>query len=161
MDSAKSPPEGHAAVSATIVAAVMASATEPEEGSTPPWRPDDEYAYQVLVDTIIRSGSALPGNGNGGQRFTNLQSIIYTKIGREYFDMTAFWRIVDYPDAFTTEFWKLFSQSIRPASTRWMKTVGRLGSTGKTILATTGRRTSTARCGSLRSLRSERSSTWG
>ncbi|CAN0541723.1 unnamed protein product, partial [Laminaria digitata] len=90
-----------AAVSAAAVAAVLASATEVEDGNAPPWRPDDEYASEVLFD-VISSRSALSGPGNDGQRFAHLQPIIHADIGREDFGrgMTAFWRrIVDEPDA--------------------------------------------------------------
>ena len=94
----------------------MASATEVEDGKAPPWRPDDEYASEVLFD-VISSRSALSGPGNDGQRFSHLQSIIHTNIGREELakGMTAFWRRgVDEPDAFPVEFWQLFLQSTSP-----------------------------------------------
>ena len=83
------------------------------DGNSPPWRPDDEYASEVLFD-VISSRSALSGPGNDGQRFSHLQFIIHTDIGREEFGqgMTAFWRkIVDEPDAFPPELWQLFLQS--------------------------------------------------
>ena len=49
---AKFPSEDHAAVSAVAAEAVLASATEGEGGNAPPWRPDDEYASEVLLDVI-------------------------------------------------------------------------------------------------------------
>ena len=107
------PSEDHAAVSAAVAAAVLASATEVQDGNAPPWRPDDEYASEVLFD-VISSRSALSGPGNDGQRFSHLQPIIHTNIGREEFGkvMVAFWRrIVHEPDAFPVEFWQLFLQS--------------------------------------------------
>ena len=58
--------------------------------------------------------SALSGPGNDGQRFSHLQSIIHTDIGREGFGkgVTTFWRkIIDEPDAFPPEFWQLFLHS--------------------------------------------------
>ena len=64
----KFPFEDHTAVSAATAAAVLASATEVEDGNTPPWRPDDEYASEVLFD-VISSRSALSGPGNDGQPF--------------------------------------------------------------------------------------------
>ena len=95
---AKFPSEDHTAVSTAAVAAaaVLASATEAEDGNAPPW---------------LR---ALSGPGNDGQRFAHLKSIIHTDIGREEFSrgVTAFWtRLVDEPDAFPPEFWQLFLQS--------------------------------------------------
>ena len=107
------PSEDHIAVSAAAVAAVLASATEIEEGNAPPWRPDDECASEVLFN-VISSRSVLSCARNDGQRFVHLQSIIHTDIGRQEFGrgMTAFWRrIVDEPDAFQPEFWQLFFQS--------------------------------------------------
>ena len=92
---------------------MLASATEVEDGNALPWRPDDEYASEVLFD-VISSRNALAGPGNDGQRFSHLQSIIHTDIGREEFGkgMTAFWwKIIDEPDAFPPEFWQLFLQS--------------------------------------------------
>ena len=89
---------------------MLASAIEVEVGNFLPWRPDDEYASEVLFD-VIASQSTLSGLGSGGQRLAYLQSIIRTDIGREEFGsgMTAFRRrIVDEPDAFPPEFWQLF-----------------------------------------------------
>ena len=87
----KFPSEDHAAVSAAAAAAVLASATEVENVNAPAWRPDDEYASEVLFD-VISSRSALSGPGNDGQRFPYLQPIIHTDIGREGFGngMAAF-----------------------------------------------------------------------
>ena len=93
--------------------AVLASATEAEDGNAPPWRPTNAYTSEVLFD-VISSRSALSGPGNDDPRFVHLQFIIHTDIGREEFGrgMTAFWRrIVDEPDAFPPEFWQLFLQS--------------------------------------------------
>ena len=88
---AKFPSEDHAAVSAAAAAAVLASATEVVDGNTPSWRPDNGYTSEVLFD-VICSCNALSGPGNDGQRFTHLQSIIHTNIGREEigWGMTAF-----------------------------------------------------------------------
>ena len=74
-----------------------------------PWRPDNDYASEVLFN-IINSRSALSGPGNDYQRFVHLQSIIHIGIGRKEFrrGMAAFWRrIVDEPNALPPEFWKL------------------------------------------------------
>ena len=105
--------EDHAAASAAAAAAAaLAIATEVEVGNAPPWRPDDEYASEVLFD-VISSRSALSGPGNDGQRLSRLQSIIHTDIGREEFGKgtTAFWRkVVDKPDELPPEFWQLFLQ---------------------------------------------------
>ena len=110
---AKLPSEHHAAVSAAAADAVLVRATEAEDGSAPPWRPDNEYTSEVIFD-VISSRSALSGPGNDGQRLAHLHSIIYTDIGRGEFGlrMTAFWRrLVDELDTFPSEFWQLFQQS--------------------------------------------------
>ena len=88
---AKFPPEDHVTGSVAAAAAVPASATDVEDGNAFPWRRDDEYASEVLFDFIC-SRSALSGPGNDGQRFTYIQSIIHTDIGREEFGwgMTTF-----------------------------------------------------------------------
>ena len=91
---------------------MLANATKGEDGNAAQWRPDDEYASEVLFD-VISSRSALSGPGNDGQRLSRLQSIIHTDIGREEFGkgMATFWRkIVDEPDALPSEFWQLFLQ---------------------------------------------------
>ena len=108
----KFPSEDPAAVSAAAAEAVLASATEREDGNALPPCPDDEYASEVLFDAIS-SDSALSGHGNDGQRFAHLQSIIHTDFGREELGgTTAFWwKIVDEPDTFPPEFWQLFLQS--------------------------------------------------
>ena len=82
---AKFTPEHHAAVCAVAAAAALTSVIEVEDGNDPPWRPDNEYPSEVLFD-VISSRSALSGPGNDGQRFSHLQSIIYTDIGREEFE---------------------------------------------------------------------------
>ena len=95
-------------------AAVLASAAEVKDGNAAPWLPDNEYVLEVLVD-VINSRSAFSGPGNDGQRFTDLQSIIHTDIGRYEFGrgMRGFWRrIVDGPDAFPPELRHLFLPSI-------------------------------------------------
>ena len=105
----KFPPENHAAVSAAATAA-LASVTEVEDGNAPPWRPDGEYASEVLFD-VINSRSTVSGSGNDGQRLAHLPSIIHTDMGREEFGRgiaTFSRRIVDEPDAFPPEFWQLF-----------------------------------------------------
>ena len=110
---AKFPSEDHAGVSTAAAEAVLASATEGEDGNAPPWRPDDECASEVLFD-VISSRRTLSGPGNDGQRFSHLRSIILTDIGRQEFGrgMTACGpRIVDEPDAFPPEFWQPFLQS--------------------------------------------------
>ena len=83
--------ENHAAVSAAAAEAVLASATEGGNGNDSPWRPDNEYAAEVLFGGI-NSRSGLSGSGNDGQLFAYLQSIIHADVGREEFGrgMTAF-----------------------------------------------------------------------
>lgn len=66
----KFPPENHTSVS-MVVAAMLASATELEEGSVIPWRADDEYASQVIFD-MISTRSALSGPRNESQRVEHL-----------------------------------------------------------------------------------------
>ena len=108
---AKFSSEDHAAVSAAAaVAAVLASATEVDDGNAPSWLPDDEYASEFVFD-VISSRSALSPPGNDGQWFAHLQSIMHNDIGREEFGrgMTAFWcRSVDEPNAISPETWQLF-----------------------------------------------------
>ena len=102
---AKFSSKDHAVVSEAPADAVLATATEGEEGNAPVWRPNDEYASEVLFDAIS-SCSALSGAGNDRQRFSHLQSTIHTDIGREEFErgMTAFWRrVVEEPDVFPPE----------------------------------------------------------
>ena len=78
------PSEEHAAVSVVVAAAVLARATEAEDGNAPPWLPDDEYTSEVLFD-VISSRSALSDPGSDGQRFAHLQFIIHTDTKREDF----------------------------------------------------------------------------
>ena len=121
---AQFPSEDHAAVSAAATAAVLASATEAEDGNAPPWRLDNEYTSEVLFD-VISSRSALSGTGKDGQRFAHLQCIIHTDIGREEFGrgMTAFWRrLVDKPDAFLPEFGISSCSRVSPS---WEKSIDR------------------------------------
>lgn len=40
----KFPPKDHTNVSVTAAAAVLVNATDVEDGSAPPWHPDDEFA---------------------------------------------------------------------------------------------------------------------
>ena len=79
---AKFPPEDHAAVSAAAAAAVLASATEVEYVNAPPWRPDDEYASEVLF-AVISSRSPLSGPGNDGQRFAHSSTIHHSRRHRQ------------------------------------------------------------------------------
>ena len=79
---AKFPSEDHAAVSAATAEAVLVSVTEGGDGYAPPWRPDDEYASEVLFDAIS-SRSALSDPGNDGQGFSHLKSIIHIDISSE------------------------------------------------------------------------------
>lgn len=66
-------------VPTAAAAAVLASATEAEDGSGLLWRPDDEFASQVILE-VINSRSALSPPGNDSQRFAHLQPIIYSDI---------------------------------------------------------------------------------
>ena len=111
---AKFPFEDHAAVSAAPAAARLVSAAEVDDGNVLPWRPDDEYASEVLFHAVSSSSSALSGSGNDGQRLSHLQSIINADIGREGEfgrGMIVFGqRTVDEPDVFPPELWQLFLQ---------------------------------------------------
>lgn len=78
----KFPPKDNMTVSAAMTAAVLANATEVEDGSAPPWRQNDEYGSQVFFG-INNSRSTLSGTMNDGQRFVLLLSTIHTDIGRE------------------------------------------------------------------------------
>ena len=77
----KFPPEDHAAVSAAATtAAVLASATEMEDGNAPPWRPDDEYASEELFEAIS-SRIALPGpHGERTARCPSLRPVNSNRI---------------------------------------------------------------------------------
>lgn len=77
---AKSSAEDHTAVATAATAAVLTSATEVEDGNSPPWRTDDEYASEVLFD-VISSRSSLSGLRNDGQPFAHLPSISTQKSG--------------------------------------------------------------------------------
>ena len=75
-------PKTTPAVSAAAAAAVLASATEAEDGNAPPWRPDNEYTSEVLFN-VISSRIALSGPGmtiNGSR--TCIPSSIPTSEGR-------------------------------------------------------------------------------
>ena len=109
---AKFPKENQACVSEAAAAAVAARSADQEEGSVPNWCPEEEFDPQVALE-VINSRNALSGAGSDGLRFSYLQSIIRTGIGREKFGagIKAFWRrIIDDPNAFPPEFWQLFLQ---------------------------------------------------
>lgn len=98
-------PEGHTAVSAAAGAAVLAGATEVEEGRAPRWCLKEECVLQMTFDVIF-SRSVLSGSGNYSQRFAHLQATIHTDIEREEFGwgMEKLWRkIVDEPGPFPPE----------------------------------------------------------
>ena len=58
-------------------AAMAASSSEPEEGSGPNWRPEEEFDLQVTLE-VINSRNALSSTGSDGLRFLHLQSIVRT-----------------------------------------------------------------------------------
>ena len=110
---AKYPEEDQACVSEVAAAAVAASSSDPEEGSGPNWRPEEQFDTQVDLE-VINSRNALSGAGSDGLRFSHLQSIIRTGFGREKIGagIEAFWRrVIDDPNALPSEFWQLFLQS--------------------------------------------------
>lgn len=76
-----------------VATVALASAPEAKEGGTRPWRPDDEYDSQLLLD-VISPRRTPPSGGKDGQRFAHLHSISHIYIGREEFvkGITAFWR---------------------------------------------------------------------
>ena len=97
---------------------MAASSSDPEEGSGLKWRPEEEFDPQVALE-VINSRNALSGAGSDGLRFSHLQSIIRTGLGREKFGagIESFWRrIIDDPNACPPEFWQLFLQSNLTAS---------------------------------------------
>ena len=107
------PEADRASVSESAATAVAASSTEPEEGSVPNWRPEEEFDSQVALD-VINSRNALSGVGSDGLRFSHLQSIIRTGFVREKLGagIEAFWRrIFDDPGAFPPGFWQHLLQS--------------------------------------------------
>ncbi|CAB1115519.1 unnamed protein product [Ectocarpus sp. CCAP 1310/34] len=81
---AEFPHEDPVQVEQAVAEAIAASRTEEEGGSAPRWRPETEFAPQVLLQ-VINSRSSNSGAGNDGQRFSHLKSIVNTKIGREEF----------------------------------------------------------------------------
>ena len=89
----KFPDEDQTSVSEAATAAVEASASDPEEGSSPKWCSDEEFDPQVVFE-VINSRNALSGAGSDGLRFSHLQSIMRTGFGREKFGtgIEAFWR---------------------------------------------------------------------
>ena len=105
------PEEYRSSVQEAASAARVASVTKPEEGSGPTWRPEGEFNPQVAFE-VTNYRNVLSGAGSDGLRFSHLQSIIRIEFGQEHFGVgiEAFWRIVDEPDAFATEFWELFFQ---------------------------------------------------
>ena len=103
---AKFPEEDQTAVCEAAAVAVAGSSYDPEEGSGPKWRPQEEFDPQGALE-VINSRNALSGAGSDGLRFALLQSIIRTGIGREKFGagIEAFRRrIIDDPNAFPPEF---------------------------------------------------------
>ena len=76
------PDEDQTSVSEVATATVAASASDPEEGSGPKWRRDEEFDPQVAYE-VINSRNALSGAASDGLRFSHLQSIIKTGFGRE------------------------------------------------------------------------------
>ena len=80
----KFPEENQTCVSEAAAAAVAASSSDPEEGSGPNWRPEEEFDPQVALE-VINSRNAFSEAGIDGLRFSHLQSIIRTGFGREKF----------------------------------------------------------------------------
>ena len=102
----KFPDEDQTSVSEAATAAIAASTSDPEEGSGPKWRPDEEFDPQVAFE-VMNSRNALFGAGSDGLRFSHLQSIIRTGFGREKFGtgIEAFWRrTIDDPSVFPPDF---------------------------------------------------------
>ena len=92
---------------------MAATSSDQEEGSVPNWRPEEKFTPQMTL-AVINSRNALSGAESHGLRFSHLQSMIRTGVGREKFGagIEAFWRrINDGPNAFPPEFWQLFLQS--------------------------------------------------
>ena len=123
---AKFPSEDHAAVSAAVVEAVVASATEGKMEML------HHGARTVVMPPRCCSTSSAPAppswvpttTVNDTSKYSQRQSINHIDIEREEFGMgmTAFWRwIVDEPDALPPEFWQLVLQS----SLTWGNRAGR------------------------------------
>lgn len=162
---AKLPRKYNIAVYAAATAAVLASATEVEDGSASPCRQDDEYDSQVLGG-ISSSCSTLSGIGNDGQRVALVHPIIHTDIGWEAFGrgMTN----DKWLDEFPPKSRRLFFQSslttvaekyrLVCADTVWRRTstTGGLCDSGSSDW-----RKPVAMCGSLGSRCQEGWSTWG
>ena len=78
----KFPDEDQTSGSEAATTTVVASTSDPEEGSGPKWLPDEEFDPQVAFE-VINSRNALSGAGSDGVRFSHLQSIVRTGFGRE------------------------------------------------------------------------------
>lgn len=75
-------------------------------------RPDDEFDSHVDFE-VMGSRSTLSGARNDGQHFAHLQPITRIDVDREKFGagIGAFWRLImEDPDAFPPELWRLFLQ---------------------------------------------------
>lgn len=97
-------------VAAAAAAVVLPSATEVEEGSAPPWRPDDEYASPgALLFDNISFRNLLSAPGNDDQRLpAHLQCTVHTNRGTT----TLCRRNIGVSDASPPRFWQLFLRSI-------------------------------------------------
>ena len=72
MSKTKFPDEDQTSVSEAATVAVAAGASDPEEGSSPKWRPDEEFDSQVAFE-VIPSRNAWSGAGSDSLRFSHLQ----------------------------------------------------------------------------------------
>ena len=77
---AKFPEEDQTCVSEAAAAALAASSFDPEEGSGPNWRPEEEFDPQVVLE-VINSRNALPGAGCDGLRFSHFSCSQYSGLG--------------------------------------------------------------------------------
>lgn len=118
----KLPSDDQISISVTAATAVLASGTEAEDDSAPPWRPDDKFASHCALRHHRPPQNPMgPWKAMGNGSRTRSLSPKPTS-GRS---MLASWRrIVDEPGAFPQGVWQLFSQSSLTASGSFVVSAG-------------------------------------
>ena len=104
----------------TVAAAAAAAVAESRDalacggdGGDAEEQPVEDLDPQILLD-VIRGRSALSAAGNDGLRFSHLQRVVGTEVGKNEFPAAihGLWRrIMEDSDAVPSEFWALFLQA--------------------------------------------------